>query len=157
MASPCRETAALKLQPPGANVADTSHGEIKANRVRTLTAIRHCSAEKIDMQIYAQILVISLTRPAALATAQRADGIPVGTLAPFAPLIHPISFSSPLSLPRPVSIRIVSLCHSVCDAHFSSENTFFPSRRAPVARQDCDRGLTGGRWVRGYKTGLARV
>lgn len=27
------------------------------------------------MQIYAQILVISLTRPAALATAQRADGI----------------------------------------------------------------------------------
>lgn len=77
-ASPYRETATLKLQAicHRTNVADTSHSEIKANRVRAPRRhTRHCSTGKIDMQIYAQILVILLTRPAALATAQRVDGI----------------------------------------------------------------------------------
>lgn len=73
--------------------------------------------------------------------------IPPSTPSPppsFALLIHPISFS-PLSLflSRLLGCRTASLHHSVCDAHFSSENTFFPSRRVPVARRGCDRGLTG--------------
>lgn len=141
-------------------MADTTHSEIKANRVRALAAIRHCSTRKIDMQIYAQILVISLTRPAALATAQRVDGIHPSTPSPPSHLLSTQFLSLCLLLSLALSVRIVSLYHSVCDAHFSSENTFFPSRHAPVARQGCDRGLTGvdgGRWVRGYKTGLARV
>lgn len=53
-----------------ANVVATSPDEIKGHRV-PLGAIRHRSNEKIDMQIYAQILVILLSRSAALATAVR--------------------------------------------------------------------------------------
>lgn len=116
-----------------ANVADTSHSEIKANRVRTLATIRHCSTKKIDMQIYAQILVISLTRPAALATAQRVDGIHPSTPSPSSHLLS-TNFFLFASFFFFLSTRIVSLYHSVYDAHFSSENTFFPSRRAPVER-----------------------
>lgn len=157
MASPCRETAALKLQPPGANVADTSHGEIKANRVRTLTAIRHCSAEKIDMQIYAQILVISLTRPAALATAQRADGI------------HPSAPSPPLHLlsTQFLSLRLFSPSPRLDSHSFSLSfclRRSFQQREHVLSLSACSRcaarlrqGTNGGRWVRGYKTGLARV
>lgn len=53
-----------------ANVVGTCPDEIKGHRV-PLGAIRHRSNEKIDMQIYAQILVILLSRSAALATAVR--------------------------------------------------------------------------------------
>lgn len=87
------------------NVTDTSHSEIKANRVRVLAAVRHYSTGKIDMQIYAQILVILLTRPAALATAQRADGIHSLTPSPLSHLLSTqflslrfLSFSLSLSL-----------------------------------------------------------
>lgn len=80
-----------------ANVVDTSHGEIKANRVPALAAIRHCSAGKIDMQIYAQILVILLTRPAALAMARRVYAIyrrhPRSLRTSHPPSFHLFSFS----------------------------------------------------------------
>ena len=135
---PCREQPRLSCN-HRANVADISHSEIKANRVRALTAVQHCSTGKIDMQIYAQILVILLTRPCSPCNGSTGGWhTPVDTVAPFAPLIHPISFSS-LSFFLSLSVCIVSLYHSVCDAHFSSENTFFPSRRALVAR--CAAGL----------------
>ena len=71
-----------------ANVADISRSEIKANRVRALMAVRHCSTGKIDMQIYAQILVILLTRPAARCNGSTgADGIHPLTPSPLSHLL----------------------------------------------------------------------
>lgn len=146
-----------------------------------LVAIRHCSARKIDMQIYAQILVISLARPAALATTARR----VCAIYCRRRRRHPRSFDLSLFFSRPLlatpsyrsrllSLRVslslsshplVSLYHPVCDARFSSKYAFFSFRRAPVLRagsRACDDGRARGRsdaerWVRGYKTGLARV
>lgn len=140
-----------------ANVADTSHSEIKANRVRTLATIRHCSTEKIDMQIYAQILVISLTRPAALATAQRVDGIHPSTPSLSSHLLSTnfflfASFFLSLSLDsHSFSLSFCLRCSFQQREHVLSLSAC--SRRAVRLRQ----GTNGGRWVRGYKTGLARV
>lgn len=144
-----------------------------------LAAIRHCSARKIDMQIYAQILVISLARPAT--TARRVCAIhcrrrrqrhPHSLDLSFFPSLA--SFATPSHRSRLLSLLVlflscfpfplVSLYHPVCDARFSSKDAFFSFRRASVLRAGsrvCD-GRAGrrsdvGRWVRGYKTGLARV
>jgi len=88
-----------------ANVADTtSHGEIKGNRVPPwLAAIRHCSARKIDMQIYAQILVISLARPASPCN---------GSTAVCHPPLTPSSLSCS-SLRLPNFILLLSLARSL--------------------------------------------
>lgn len=133
MASPCHETAALKPHSHRANVVDTSHGEIKANRVPALAAIRHCSTRKIDMQIYAQILVILLTHPAALAMGSTGVcHLPSTPSLPFASPIHLTSFHLfSFSLP-PLLATSFSLSFCLRTARFRSENAFFPSRRAPV-------------------------
>lgn len=138
-----------------ANVADTSHSEIKANRVRALAAIRHCSTRKIDMQIYAQILVISLTRPAAFAMAQRVDSI------------HPSTPPSHLLSTQFLSLRFLFLSSSLGLHSFSLSFCLwcsFQQREHVLSLSACSRcvaelrqGVDGGRWVRGYKTGLARV
>lgn len=135
-------------------MADTSHSEIKANRVRAFVAIQHCSTRKIDMQIYAQILVISLIRPAALAMAQRMDGI------------HPSTPPSHLLSTQFLSLRFLFLSPSL-DPHSSSLfclRCSFQQREHVLSLSACSRcaaelrqGVDGGRWVRGYKTGLARV
>jgi len=131
--------------------------EIKANCVRVLVAIRHCSTGKIDMQIYAQILVILLTRPAALASAQRVDGI--HPLTPSFPShflstkflsLHFFSSSFPLDS-HSFSLSFRLRCSFQQREHVLSFSAY--SRCATGLRQGAD----GGRWVRGYKTGLARV
>lgn len=139
-------------------MADTSHSEIKANRVRAPRRhTRHCSTGKIDMQIYAQILVILLTRPAALATAQRVDGIYPLTSSPPSHLLSTqfLSLRSPsysLSLgPHSFSLSFCLRCSFQQREHVLSLSAC--SRCAAGLRQGAD----GGRWVRGYKTGLARV
>jgi len=146
-----------------ANVADIFHGEIKENRVPPwLAAIRHCSARKIDMQIYAQILVISPARPASPCNGSTGVCHPpltpssLSRSSPRLPnFIRPLS----LSFARSLAIRIVSLYHCARGARSDSENAFFPSRRAPARAGGLRQGVAGGgrRWVRGYKTGLARV
>lgn len=89
------------------------------------------------MQIYAQILVILLTRPAALAIARRVYAI-YRRHPRSLHTSHPPNFFPSIRLLASSAIRIVSLYHSVCDARFRSENAFFPSsRRAPV----CAAGL----------------
>lgn len=148
-----------------------------------LVAIRHCSARKIDMQIYAQILVISLARPAALATtARRVCAIYCRRRRRRR---HPRSFDLSLFFSRPLRNSVLSFSTS-----FSSRLSFssFPSpsfslssclrcsfqqqirvlflsacSRAPrgiagLRRWGRARGRSDAeRWVRGYKTGLARV
>lgn len=109
------------------------------------------------MQIYAQILVILLTRPAALATAQRVDGIYPLTSSPPSHLLSTqfLSLRSPsysLSLgPHSFSLSFCLRCSFQQRDHVLSLSAC--SRCAAGLRQGAD----GGRWVRGYKTGLARV
>lgn len=87
------------------------------------------------MQIYAQILVISLARPATPCN----DGCVPSTVDTLIPLrLSLFVYQTSFSLAR--GSRIVSLYHCVCGARFNSESAFFPSRRASTR----DRVAIGG-------------
>lgn len=165
-----------------ANVVDTSCSEIKANRV---PARRHTTLFRQENR-YANLRAnpSNLARPSCSPCNDGSTGVchllsTTTTTTPSLFRSFPFLLSPPSQL-RPIvldfflfaslslslpSHPLVSLYHPVCDARFSSKYAFFSFRRAPVLRagsRACDDGRARGRsdaerWVRGYKTGLARV
>lgn len=74
---------------------------------------------------------------------------------------YPSNFFPSILFLSPSATRIVSLYRSVCELLVSEARMrSFPLDVLPCARQDCDGRRRArddvGRWVRGYKTGLAR-
>lgn len=134
------EIAALKLQPP-ANVADISHSEIKAIVCGPSPPYDTVPRENRYANLRAN--PSNLAHPScSLCNGSTGGWHTPSTLSPPSHLLDTQFLSLRFFLFLLLGSHL-SLYHSVCDAHFSSENTFFPSRRAPIARQDCDKGLTG--------------
>lgn len=168
-ASAWRETAARLSCIHRANVVDTSHGEIKANRVPAFAAraIRHRFLPgKIDMQIYAQILVISLYPPCSLCATARVRAIQRRRYpfpAPFAHTIYSPQLLSPHSLRLSLSLARASrtqfsLYRSVyATLSFSAreERAFVHSLGvlSSAAGMVGDQGRAAGRGLRQWETG----